>query len=87
MQLVMKFAKETKFSKSASKKVVDTVFGLMSAAIKKEKIFIPGFGTFKTMTRKARNGRNPRTGEKIKIKAKKVVKFVPAAAIKKLFVK
>ncbi len=39
-----------------------------------------GFGTFKVDKRKARKGRNPRTGEEIKIKAKRVPKFVPGKA-------
>ena len=41
-----------------------------------------GFGTFKVDKRKARTGRNPQTGEKIKIKAKKVPKFVAGKALK-----
>ena len=45
---------------------------------KGESITLPGFGTFKVSQRKPRTGVNPRTGEKIKINAKTVVRFVPS---------
>ena len=52
-------------------------------AIKKEKRFAyPSFGTFTVRTRKARKGRNPQTGEEIKIKASKTVGFKPAPTLK-----
>jgi len=70
-------------SKKAMGQVVDQVFDTISVAIKKEKGFsYPGFGTFKVRTRKARTGRNPRTGEKIKIKASKNVAFKAAPKLK-----
>jgi len=63
--------------------VVDAVFGQMQTAIKKDGQFsYPGFGTFKVRKRKAREGRNPATGETIKIKASKTVGFKPAKALK-----
>ena len=63
--------------------VVDSVFSVMGSAIKKEGQFsFPGFGTFKVRKRKARQGRNPQTGETIKIKASKTVGFKPAKALK-----
>jgi DNA-binding protein HU-beta len=49
---------------------------------KKDTVTLVGFGTFKVDRRKARKGRNPQTGEEIKIKAKKVPKFVPGKALK-----
>ncbi|MBA7683666.1 DNA-binding protein HU 1 [subsurface metagenome] len=49
---------------------------------KKDTVTLIGFGTFKVAQRKARKGRNPQTGEEIKIKAKKVAKFVPGKAFK-----
>ena len=53
------------------------------ARIKKEKRFAyPGFGTFTVRARKARTGRNPQTGEAIKIKASKTVGFKPAPTLK-----
>ena len=49
---------------------------------KKGKITLIEFGTFKVAKRKARKGRNPQTGEVIKIKAKKVPRFVPGKAFR-----
>ncbi len=50
---------------------------VMKAVAKGEKVSLVGFGSFATITRKARPGRNPATGAKIRIPAKKVPKFVP----------
>ncbi len=59
------------------------MFEEIAKAIKKEKRFqMPGFGTFSVKTRKARTGRNPKTGEEIKIKASKTVGFKPAPTLK-----
>ncbi len=49
---------------------------------KKDTVALVGFGTFKVAQRKARKGRNPGTGEEIKIKASKVARFVPGKAMK-----
>ena len=63
--------------------LVDNVFDTLAVAIKKNKRFsYPGFGTFVIRTRKARTGRNPRTGETLKIKASKTVGFKPARSLK-----
>ena len=51
---------------------------------KGERITLVGFGTFSVNERNARNGRNPRTGAKIKIAAKKVVRFKAGAELNKL---
>jgi len=70
-------------SKKAVGDIIDSVFGSVSKAIKKEKRFsYPDFGTFNVKKRKARTGRNPQTGEKIKIKASKTVGFKPAPSFK-----
>jgi len=45
-------------------------------------VALVGFGTFKVAQKKARKGRNPQTGAEIKIKAKKVPRFVPGKALK-----
>ena len=59
-----------------SKRALDAFLNATGKALKKgESVVLIGFGTFKTATRAARNGRNPQTGKVIKIKAKKVVKF------------
>jgi DNA-binding protein HU-beta len=63
--------------------VVDAVFNTVAKAIKKDGEFsYPGFGSFKVRQRKARTGRNPQTGEQIKIKASKSVGFKAAKAFK-----
>lgn len=63
--------------------VVDAVFMTIAGAIKKDGEFAyPGFGSFKVRKRKARTGRNPQTGEELKIKASKTVGFKPAKAFK-----
>ena len=71
-------------SKASIEGVIDCTFGAIAKAIKKDKRFlVPGFGTFTVRSRKARTGVNPRTGEKIAIKASKTVGFKPAPALKK----
>ena len=70
-------------SKKATEEVVDAVFDSIRKAIKKDRRFrYPGFGTFEIRSRKARTGRNPRTGDTIKIKASKTVGFRPAKSLK-----
>jgi DNA-binding protein HU-beta len=63
--------------------MVDAVFMTMAKAIVKDEEFsYPGFGSFKIRKRKARTGRNPQTGETMKIKASKTVGFKPAKSLK-----
>jgi DNA-binding protein HU-beta len=63
--------------------VVDAVFGTVGSALKKDgKFSYPGFGSFTVRKLKARVGRNPQTGEQIKIKASKKVSFKAAKALK-----
>jgi DNA-binding protein HU-beta len=70
-------------TKKHAQDAVDTVFTTVTKALKKkDTVTLVGFGTFKVDKRKARKGRNPQTGEEIKIKAKKVPKFVPGKALK-----
>ena len=80
---VIKSCKDENLSKRLTGDVLDTVFENISKAIKKEKRFAyPSFGTFTVRNRKARKGRNPQTGEEIKIKASKTVGFKPAPTLK-----
>jgi DNA-binding protein HU-beta len=70
-------------SKKAVQAVIDATFEEMKKSVKKEDRFsFPGFGTFNKKRRAARTGRNPQTGEKIKIKAQTTVTFKPAQALK-----
>ena len=72
-------------TKKEAQAAVNCVFETIKKALKKkDTVTIIGFGTFKVDKRKARKGRNPQTGEVIKIKAKKVPKFVPGKALKEL---
>lgn len=71
-------------SKRATSEIVDAVFHTMAKAIQVEQRFVfPKFGTFSVRKRKARKGRNPRTGEEIKIAATHTVTFKPAPQLKK----
>lgn len=70
-------------SKKAVQAIIDETFEQMKKAIKKEERFsFPGFGTWNKKKRAARTGRNPQTGDKIKIKAQTTVGFRPAQALK-----
>jgi len=72
-------------TKKEAKAAVDCIFETITNALKKRKsepVTLIGFGTFKVNKRKARTGRNPRTGEAIKIKASRVPKFVAGKALK-----
>ncbi|MFH1727362.1 MAG: HU family DNA-binding protein [Pseudomonadota bacterium] len=63
--------------------IVDSCFTTLAKSIKKDKRFTyPGFGTWTLKNRKARMGRNPQTGEEIKIKASKTVTFKPSSRYK-----
>ncbi len=70
-------------SKKLVGEIIDCTLQNVSKAIRKDKRFsYPDFGTFTVKKRKARTGRNPQTGEKIKIKASKTVGFKPAPSLK-----
>jgi len=70
-------------TKKEAQAAVDCVFDIIAKALKKkEAVTLVGFGTFKVDKRKARTGRNPKTGEAIQIKAKNVPKFVAGKALK-----
>ena len=80
--LINEVAKVTSTKKEAAA-AVDCVLATITKSLKKKNaVTLVGFGTFKVEKRKARKGRNPQTGEVIKIKAKKVPKFVPGKALK-----
>ncbi len=70
-------------TKREAQAAVDCVFSTITKALKKkDPVTLIGFGTFKVVQRKARKGRHPQTGAEIKIKAKKVAKFVAGKALK-----
>jgi len=70
-------------TKKEAQEAVDCVFETIKNALKKQDaVQIVGFGSFKVNKRAARTGRNPQTGEEIKIAARTVPKFVPGKALK-----
>jgi DNA-binding protein HU-beta len=70
-------------TKKEANEILDCVLSSITNALKnKDSVSIIGFGTFKVTQRQARKGRNPKTGEEIKIKAKNLPKFVPGKALK-----
>ena len=72
-----------KMKKSGVYDILKASFDVMKQAIASgEDVSIPGFGKYKVSTRKARKGRNPRTGETIDIKAKQVVRFAPSSVLR-----
>ena len=80
--LVNKVAKVVSTKKEAQA-AVECVLSSITKALKKgDAVTLVGFGTFKVTKRKARMGRNPQTGEEIKIKASKAPKFTPGKSLK-----
>ncbi|MEM7589618.1 MAG: HU family DNA-binding protein [Myxococcota bacterium] len=72
-------------SKAAATELVNRVFEAMKQSVRKEEKFsYPGFGTLVMRKRKARTGRDPRTGKKIQIKASRTVAFRPASSFKEI---
>ena len=76
-ELIDAMATAANMSKVAASAVLESFVSSVTAALKKKdgKVTLVGFGTFEKSRRKARKGRNPQTGEPIKIKAHNVVKF------------
>jgi DNA-binding protein HU-beta len=82
-QLVRSLAEKCEVPNKTARTFVETLAGLAISEVKKNGVFvIPGLGRLVRQERKARMGRNPATGESIKIPAKKVVKFRVAKAAK-----
>lgn len=82
-QLVKKLAEAGEVSNKVAKTILETYTATAVAETKKNGVFVlPGLGRLVRVERKARIGRNPATGESIKIPAKKVVKFRVAKAVK-----
>lgn len=85
-ELAIQMAKKTSVTKSNAFKVIDAFVDVVSIELSKNdgNLTIVGFGTYKTIEKKKKKGRNPRTGEEIIIPKKRVVKFVPGKKLKEL---
>lgn len=82
-ELIEYIAKNTDMSKAAAGRALDaTLTGIKTTLKKKGTVTLVGFGSFSVVQRKARTGMNPRTKEKLKIKATKVPRFRPGKALK-----
>lgn len=84
-ELAVQMVKDSGITKTEALKVIDSLVDVLTDVLKKEgKLTLVGFGTFKTITKKKKKGRNPRTGEEIIIPKKRVVKFVAGKKLKEL---
>ena len=82
--LINEVANTTGLTKAKSSEAIDAVINAIEGSLAKgEKVTLIGFGSFETTKRTERTGRNPKTGEEIKIPAKTVAKFKPGANLTK----
>ena len=81
--IINKMADSAGISKAAANKALDGFLTSVTTALKKGgKVTLIGFGTFAVKKRSARKGRNPQTGQEIKIPATKVPKFTPGKKLR-----
>ncbi len=82
-ELIDKIAAKAKISKKAANVALNTFVDSVTSALKKgERVSLVGFGTFTVAKRKARIARNPRTGEKINVPARRAAKFKAGRELK-----
>ena len=82
-ELIWAVAEKTDFPKDVSARAVGALLDAISEAVSQgEDVVLPGFGTFTCSTRKARKGRNPKTGEAIEIPAYTIPVFRPSKKLK-----
>ena len=83
--LVEEVAKVTELTRKDSEVIVDTLFESVIKALREgDKLEVRGFGSFRVRQRNARVGRNPKTGEKVEVPAKRVPYFKPSKELKDL---
>jgi DNA-binding protein HU-beta len=85
-EVAVQMVKESGVTKVDALKVIDSFVEIVANELKTDngKLTLVGFGTFKTITKKKKKGRNPRTGDEIIIPKKRVVKFIPGKKLKEL---
>jgi DNA-binding protein HU-beta len=82
-ELIESVASKVDLPRAIAERAVNTMFDEMTAALSQgDKVNISGFGTFSVSTRKARTGRNPKTGDSIEIAASRAAKFKPGKTLK-----
>ncbi|MGD8293331.1 MAG: HU family DNA-binding protein [Desulfobacterales bacterium] len=83
-ELVETMAKDAKITKAAAGRALESFMDGVTKGLKKRnsRVTLVGFGTFRNVYRKTRKGRNPQTGEKIKIKGRNVVTFKAGKTLK-----
>ena len=83
-EIIEKVAKEVKLTKKAAKEAVDATFDTVNQALRKgDKVVLSGFGTFIIRGRKARVGRNPKTGNSLQLPQMNTIGFIAAKGMKK----
>lgn len=81
--LIEEVLRVTELPRKESETIVETIFeNIIEALQKGDKIEIRGFGSFRTRQRRGRIGRNPKTGEKVEVPAKKIPFFKPSKELK-----
>lgn len=84
-KLIEAVAADSGLSKADSQRAIESFVATVGKTLKKgDEVAITGFGKFSVVKRAARAGVNPRTGEKVKIKASKAPKFSPGASLKQI---
>ena len=81
--LIEEVLRITELPRKESETIVETIFDSIIVSLQKgDKIEIRGFGSFRTRARRGRVGRNPKTGEKVEVPAKKIPFFKPSKELK-----
>jgi integration host factor subunit beta len=84
-ELVEEVARVSELTKKHSEIIVNTVFDSIVEALRKDdKIELRGFGSFRIRQRRSRQGRNPKTGDKVDVPAKRIPYFKPGKELKEL---
>lgn len=84
-ELIEEVSRVVEMSRKESEVIVDTIFKSIVQALRNgEKIEIRGFGSFRTRERQARIGRNPKTGARVEVPAKRIPYFKPGKELKEL---
>jgi DNA-binding protein HU-beta len=84
-ELISRVAKQAKVTKERAKTIISETLNVIRTEVKKGvRVGLVGFGTFEKVQRKAKQGRNPHTGEPVKIPARKLPRFRPGMTFKKL---